>query len=661
MRKHVLFALLLLVAAVSQAQNQPGNRADSFTLKIKYLYAADLSQAADDYVGELEVDSVYNIPTPSVTGYHPDKNEVKGTMPDHDVLDTVLYTANSYTVTLKSEPENGGTTQGGGTYDYNAEATVTATANEGFSFSKWTKDGEEVSTEAEYTFHVTEDCTLTANFAEVTPERYTITATASPAEGGTVSGAGEFDSGQRCRLVATAAQGYNFVKWTENGNQVSNESEYTFTVTGNRTLVAHFEAQGPATHTITISPLIAHGSISVSPEGEAEVGATVTITATPEENYELESLMVYNKDNVSQTVNVDNQSFVMPNFDVMVSAVFELAGTPPVINEDIEAPAAICDGDVLDVVAPSVTNADDQAWQMSEDDAFDVIVVYEGQSLDANYNGWKLRFMASNEYGIVYSNVVTISIKDMSDLVLSGELSSCTALSCTYTVAHAANATLTWQVTDEKAIVEESGNKLTVLWGSKGTQKVSVLAEDTETGCSVELSLEVNVQSYIDDNDVNSIVAKSYEGKAYLLIYPNPKDTYKYQWYKDGKAIAGANGQYYYPAEGLETGAYQVYISYNADANGNLFCGAFSNVYTVGDSKTGFAVYPNPAATGESLIVVNESTEGEVYVYTLDGKFVYSQSISNGQQTLGVVLPQGIYVLHFNDGENVTTERIVIQ
>ena len=662
MKKHLLFALLLLVAATLQAQTPKGATAETYSLKIRYLFESDLSQAHEDFANEYQVGDLYAIPSPSIEGYHPNCDTIKGKMPDHDVVDTVLYMANIYEVTTKSEPDEGGTTSGGGTYGYNEEVTVTATANEGYTFQNWTKDGAVVGTETNYTFNVTSDITLVANFeVSAGPTVYTITANASPSNGGTVTGAGQYESGEQCTLVANANEGYHFVKWTESGSQVSTNDHYTFTVTGNRNLVAVFQVQSPVTHSVTVSPLMSHGTVSVSPSGQVEVGATVTITVTPDEGYVLGSLLVYNKDNVSQNVELNGLTFVMPDFDVMISAVFEIEGGLPVINGDITAPAPICAGESLELTAPSVSDATEQGWQMSAHTNFNEIVVYEGQTLDASYNGWKLRYMASNAMGEVYSNVVTITVKDMSDMTLSGDLSSCTGLACTYTVAHAGSAELNWQVSDDKAVIDASGRTLTVLWGTKGIQKVMVNAEDPESGCTVELSLDVNVQSYIDESDVQNIVAKKHDGKDYLLIYPNPKDTYKYQWYKDGKAITGANGQYYYPAEGLADGEYQVYISYNIDAEGHLFCGAFSAVYTVGASEAAFAIYPNPSQAGEGIVVVNEGDEAEMFIYTLDGKLVHHQEVANGRQTIGVMLPQGIYVVHFNDGENITTERIVIQ
>ena len=73
-----------------------------------------------------------------------------------------------------------------------------------------------------------------------TPE-FTITASAEPAEGGTVTGAGTYPQGETCTLTATPAEGYQFVNWTENDVEVSTDATYAFEVTSERELVAHFE------------------------------------------------------------------------------------------------------------------------------------------------------------------------------------------------------------------------------------------------------------------------------------------------------------------------------------------------------------------------------------------------------------------------------------
>ena len=72
-------------------------------------------------------------------------------------------------------------------------------------------------------------------------QTFTVTATSSNTDQGTVSGGGEFSYGQNCTVTATAAEGYMFTNWTHNGEVVSGAgATYTFAVTSNMDLVAHF-------------------------------------------------------------------------------------------------------------------------------------------------------------------------------------------------------------------------------------------------------------------------------------------------------------------------------------------------------------------------------------------------------------------------------------
>ena len=71
-------------------------------------------------------------------------------------------------------------------------------------------------------------------------QTFTVTATSSNTEQGTVSGGGEFSYGQTCTLTATPADGYMFTNWTQNGEVVSTASTYSFLVHEDLDLVAHF-------------------------------------------------------------------------------------------------------------------------------------------------------------------------------------------------------------------------------------------------------------------------------------------------------------------------------------------------------------------------------------------------------------------------------------
>jgi len=94
-------------------------------------------------------------------------------MPAKDRTLVANYTqvvVGQFLVTLSSIPPEGGTTSGGGTFSSGTSVTVTATANNDYTFVNWTdKDnGTQVSTSSSYTFPMpAKDITLVANYTQV--------------------------------------------------------------------------------------------------------------------------------------------------------------------------------------------------------------------------------------------------------------------------------------------------------------------------------------------------------------------------------------------------------------------------------------------------------------------------------------------------------------
>ena len=84
------------------------------------------------------------------------------------------------------------------------------------------------------------------------------------------------------------------------------------------TLVVTGEIE-PEKYTITVAEGIEHGTV-VPDKTEAAAGETVTLTVTPAEGYELETLTVMNGETA---VEVTNNTFVMPAGDVTITATFK--------------------------------------------------------------------------------------------------------------------------------------------------------------------------------------------------------------------------------------------------------------------------------------------------------------------------------------------------
>ena len=191
----------------------------------------------------------------------------------------VLNFSNMVNVTASVNPEIAGSISGAGEYAINDIVTLTATANEGYQFINWTEEGTIVSEETEYSFTVMESRELVANFELLT---YNVTASANPAEGGSISGAGVYTHGETATLSATSNEGYQFINWTEEGTVVSEESEYSFTVAEARELVANFEL---LTYNVTANANPAEGG-SISGSRVYTHGETATLSATSNEGYQ---------------------------------------------------------------------------------------------------------------------------------------------------------------------------------------------------------------------------------------------------------------------------------------------------------------------------------------------------------------------------------------
>lgn len=77
----------------------------------------------------------------------------------------------TYTVTVSIDPAGSGTVTGAGQYQAGESVTVTAAPEDGYTFSKWQMNGQNVGKNAAYTFILTGDVELVAVFEEATPSR----------------------------------------------------------------------------------------------------------------------------------------------------------------------------------------------------------------------------------------------------------------------------------------------------------------------------------------------------------------------------------------------------------------------------------------------------------------------------------------------------------
>jgi hypothetical protein len=73
---------------------------------------------------------------------------------------------------------------------------------------------------------------------------YVVSLIANPPESGTLSGNGTFQSGSTVNISATPNSGFTFNNWSINSNTVSTDNPYSFSLTGDTSLVGNFNPEG---------------------------------------------------------------------------------------------------------------------------------------------------------------------------------------------------------------------------------------------------------------------------------------------------------------------------------------------------------------------------------------------------------------------------------
>ena len=187
-----------------------------------------------------------------------------------DTMLSAQFLPMSYTLTVVANDTTMGTVFGGGTYNYNTTATISATPATGCHFIQW-NDG---NTTNPRTVTVTGDAIYTAQFAV---NIYSIMVSSANPAMGSVTGGGSYNHNSTVTLTATPATGYHFVQWND-GNTANPR---TIVATENAFYIAQF-----AINTYTVSVSANNSSLgTVSGAGNYTHNSQATLTATPNYGY----------------------------------------------------------------------------------------------------------------------------------------------------------------------------------------------------------------------------------------------------------------------------------------------------------------------------------------------------------------------------------------
>ena len=232
----------------------------------------------------------------------------------------------TYILSVTGSPSAGGSVTGAGTYNSGTVASLTATPNTGYTFTGWSGDASGTSASASVTMNSNK--AVTANFqAQSSPTTYTLTTTVVPTAGGTVTGAGTYNSGTVASLTATPNTGYTFAGWS--GDASGTSASVTVTMNSNKAVTANFQAQSsPTTYTLTTTVAPTAGG-TVTGAGTYNSGTAASLTATPNTGY---TFTGWSGDvsgtSASVTVTMNSNKAVTANFQAQKETTTNPPDTP---------------------------------------------------------------------------------------------------------------------------------------------------------------------------------------------------------------------------------------------------------------------------------------------------------------------------------------------
>ena len=522
-----------------------------------------------------------------------------------------------YNVSVMANPTNGGTVSGDGAYQLGQSCTVTATPNAGYTFVNWMENGNVVSTNAVYTFNVTGNHYLTANF-QAQPQNYTVSVSANPTNGGTVSGGGTYQQGQSCTVTATPATGFTFLRWTENGSQVSTNASYTFTVTGNRTLVAQFQAQ-PQNYTVSVSANPTNGG-TVSGGGTYQQGQQCTVHATANTGYTFTN-WTENGNVVSTNANysftVTSNRTLVANFTAQTYTITATAN--PTNGGTVAGGGTFNYGQSCTLTATPATGYNFVRWTKN------------GLQVSTNAN-------------------YTFNVTESAALVAQFQLQSCAVFTSAYPVEggtttgggsylYGDNVTVTatanegynfinW-VEDDNVVSTEANYSFTVT-GSRSLTAIFELQ-----------ALEITVA--IDPEEAGTIIGGgtySYGEEVTLTIERNEDWAFQ-NWTENGEVVS-------------EEMTYTFVITSNRDLVAH-----FMHTEGIDEQTANVSLYPNP--TQGEVTLEGEGLQS-IRIMNAFGQTIYNAKVEGNQVRIDLSgMAKGIYVMHIGTENGNAVRQIVVE
>ena len=613
--------------------------------------------------GTFDDGSTTTISATPFTGYHfvswSDGNAAnpRTVTVESNITYTAVFAPNIYSVTAEVQNSSMGSVNGGGSYNYNSNVTLTAVPNSCSRFVSWT-DG---NTENPRTITVVSDTTLTAMFEGVD---YAGSITAAICEGSTYAwnGSDISEAGTYTQTLQAVNGCDSTVTLTLTVNPVASTTLSATICEGSTYTENGFNASEAGTYTQTLQTVNGCDSI-----------ITLTLTVNPVENTNLSAAIcegsVYTENgfNVSEAGTYTQNLQTVNGCDSIVTLNLTISN---VVNNDITA--AICEGSVYTENGFNASEAGTYTQNLQTTNGCDSIVTL---TLSVNPVENTNLSAAICEGSVYTENGFNVSEAGTHTLNLQ-TINGCDSIvTLTLTVNPVANTTLSAAICEGSTYTENGFNE-----SETGTYTQNL---QTVNGCDSIVTLNLTVSTVIN----NDITAAICEGSTYtengfnvsepgtytqnlqsvngcdsvvtltLTVNPtynitidasiNEGETYEENGFSESEA-----GTYVHTLQ-AENGCDSV-ITLNLTVNSSLN-DVLANAIEV-------SLYPNPAQSFVNMELSGEASETMVQLFDIQGKILRTYTLENGKKTLRIDLdglPAACYYLHIISDNRVVVKKII--
>jgi len=528
-----------------------------------------------------------------------------------------------------------------------SEVNFTATPDADNRVKDWFVDGSAIgSTDETYTISDLQSATdVKVEFEEI--PTYTLTLNADPAEGGTVSGSGDYQADEEITLSATANDGYKFVNWTDEADAVVSENaEFDYTTTDEDvTLTANF--QEIVTYEVTFGVEAGNGILEASVDGqdinsgdEIEEGSEVNFTATPDADNRVKDWFVD-----GSAIGSTDETYTISDLQSATDVKVEFEEIPTYIltlNADPAEGGTVSGGgdyEAEEEITLSATPNDGYEFEnwtnenndvVSENAEFSYTTTDENVTLTANFEE-----IVTYEviFGVEAGNGILEASVDGQDINSGDEIEEGSEVNFTAT-PDADNRVKDWFV-DGSAI--GSTDETYTISDLQSATDVKVEFEEIPT-----YTLTLNAQP-AEGGTVSG--GGDYKADEEVTLSATANDDYEFvDWTNEADEVVSENAEFSYTT---------------TDENVTLTAEFNSEATTIHPTlKDNVEIYPNP--TKGKLFVKVEKAEGTISIHSLTGNLITEKAINEEEVTIDLSgLANGIYLIEIQVGEERITKKLI--